>query len=128
MGVDIDPMAIQVAGRNAARAKVDVDWLHADVAAVQGPFDTVLTNPPFGAQTKHADLPFLDKALSVARVVYSFHNRMTQDFVTRRIQMRGARVTDALPYRFPIARAFRFHREPKRWIPVVLLRVETREG
>ena len=77
VGVDIDPLAIQVAERNAHRAKVEIEWRHADVRSVAGPFDTVLMNPPFGSQTKHADLPFLDTALSVARVGYSFHNGVT---------------------------------------------------
>ncbi len=125
VGVDVDPLAIQVAERNARRGKVDITWQHADVSAVEGPFDTVLMNPPFGSQTRHADLPFLDKALEVGRVVYSFHNAVTEEFLLRRIASRGARVTDRAAYEFPLPRTFRFHREEVRRIPVVLLRMET---
>ena len=125
VGVDIDPLAIQVAERNARRAKVDITWQHADVSAVEGPFDTVLMNPPFGSQTRHADLPFLDKALEVGRVVYSFHNAVTEEFLLRRIASRGARVTDRAAYEFPLPRTFHFHREDVRRTPVVLLRTET---
>lgn len=128
VGVDIDPMAIQVAERNARRAKVRVEWRHANVMAVVSPFDTVLMNPPFGSQTKHADLPFLDTALAVARVVYSFHNGVTEDFVCRRIESRGGRVTDRVAYAFPLPRTFRFHREETRPVPVVLLRTQTAKG
>lgn len=128
VGVDIDPGAIQVAERNGRRAKVDVDWRHADVSAVPGPFDTVLMNPPFGSQTKHADLPFLDKALEVAGTVYSFHNAVTEDFVRRRIESQGGRITDRALYAFPLPRAFRFHREDVRRIPVVLFRTQAAKG
>lgn len=128
VGVDIDPLAIQVAERNARRARVDVEWRHADVTSVAGPFDTALMNPPFGSQTKHADLPFLDRAMSVARVVYSFHNGVTTEFVLRRIQAQGGRVTDRIPYEFPLRRSFSFHREEARRIAVVLFRIEAAKG
>lgn len=128
VGVDLDLDAVQVARRNGERAAVDVEWRQADIADVLGPFDTVLMNPPFGAQTKHADLPFLDKALSVAKVVYSFHNAVTEAFLLRRIEAAGGRVTDRLAYEFPIPRTFRFHQEDVRRIPVVLLRTETAKG
>lgn len=125
VGIDIDPTAIQVAERNARRAKVEAEWRRADVTETVGPFDTVLTNPPFGSQTKHADLPFLDTALSIARVVYSFHNGPTEAFLLRRIASRGGRVTDRMAYEFPLPRTFRFHTEDVRRVPVVLLRTET---
>ncbi len=128
VGVDIDPLAIQVAERNARRAKVDIEWRHADVRAVEGPFATGLMNPPFGSQTKHADLPFLDTAVSVGRVVYSFHNGVTETFVRRRIEALGGHVTDRLAYEFPLPRTFRFHREDSRPVPVVLFRTQTAKG
>ncbi len=128
VGVDIDPMAVQVAERNSRRAKAEVEWRHADVSAVEDPFDTVLMNPPFGSQTKHADLPFLDTAMFVGRVVYSFHNGVTEDFVRRRIESLGGQVTDRLAYEFPLPRTFRFHREETRPVPVVLFRTRTAKG
>ena len=128
LGVDLDADAVQVARRNGERAAVDVEWQQADIADVLGKFDTVLMNPPFGAQTKHADLPFLDKALSLSEVVYSFHNAVTEAFLLRRIEAAGGRVTDRLAYEVPIPRTFRFHQEDVRRIPVVLLRTETAKG
>jgi len=113
VGVDVDPEAIEVARRNAQRVGVP---------------DTVLMNPPFGAQRRHADLPFLDRALEVGRVVYGFHNAKAEAFVVRRIRSRGARVTDRLEYAFPIPRSFPFHRRDRERIPVVLLRVDAAKG
>ncbi len=128
VGVDIDPHAIEVARRNGRRARVEVDWRHAGVTSVEGSFDTALMNPPFGSQTKHADLPFLDRAIAVARVVYSFHNGVTAEFILRRIQAQGGRVTDRIPYEFPLRRTFSFHRQEARRIPVVLFRIEAAKG
>ncbi len=128
VGVDIDPHAIDVARRNSKRARVEVEWRHADVTGVAGPFDTVLMNPPFGSQTRHADLPFLDRAIFVARVVYSFHNGVTAEFVLCRIQDRGGRVTDRIPYEFPLRRSFAFHRKEIHPVSVVLFRIEAAKG
>lgn len=128
LGVDVDADAIRIAEANAAKVRADVTWFRQDIAELLGRFDTVLMNPPFGAQTKHADLPFLDKALAVGRVVYSFHNAVTEGFVVRRIEARGARVTDRMDYEFPLPRTFRFHRKEVQRVPVVLLRSETTKG
>lgn len=126
VGVDLDPEAVEVAARNGRRANADVEWRHADICAVKDPFDTVLMNPPFGSQRKHADLPFLDRAMALAPVVYSFHNRVTEGFLARRIETRGARITDRIPYDFPVPRMFRFHTRALRRVGVVLFRIDTR--
>ena len=122
VGVDVDPRAIEVASRNSERARADVTWRTADVLEIRGAFDTVLMNPPFGSQTKHAYLPFLDQALAHATVVYSFHNAATEAYLTRRITGAGGRITDRLAYAFPLRRTFRHQTEDVRRIPVVLFR------
>lgn len=128
VGVDVDPRAIEVASRNSGRAGVEVAWRTADVSEIRGAYETVLMNPPFGSQTKHADLPFLDRALALAAVVYSFHNAATEAYLTRRITKAGGRITDRLAYAFPLRRTFRHQTEDVRPIPVVLFRTETAKG
>jgi putative methylase len=124
VAIDLDADVLRVARSNGQRAGVDVDWRQQDVASLEGAFETVLTNPPFGAQRRHADRPFIDKALQVSRVVYSFHNAVTEAYVRSRIEARGGTVTDRIEYEFPIPRTFAFHRQDVRRIPVVLLRSE----
>jgi len=127
-GVDSDPAAIEVARRNGERARVEVEWRLGDVRTVREPFDTVLMNPPFGSQTRHADLVFLDAALARGRVVYSFLNARSESFVRRHIESKGGTVTDRLAYAFPIRHMFPFHREELRRVDVVLYRVKTAKG
>ncbi|MDD1665971.1 MAG: METTL5 family protein, partial [Methanomicrobiales archaeon] len=74
VGVELDPRAIAVARRNAARLEAEVTFVQGDVRdtgliAGLGRFDTVVMNPPFGAQDPHADRPFVDAALALAPVV-----------------------------------------------------------
>ena len=128
VGVDADPESIEVSGRNAERSEVEVEWDVADVASVHEPFDTVLMNPPFGAQTRHADRPFIDAAMDLGKVVYTFLNAPSEAFVGRRIEATGSRITDRLEYRFPIPHLFSFHRQDVRTHEVLLYRVEVAKG
>lgn len=128
VGVDNDRAAIETARTNAVRAKVDVEWRLADVGSVREAVDTVLMNPPFGAQTKHADRPFLEAALNSGRVVYTFMNSKAEDFVRRYAESAGAHISDRQTYAFPIRRAFEFHREDVRRIDVLLYRIEVAKG
>jgi len=128
VGVDVDPEAIAVARKNARRVSLRVAWRITDVRGVEDPFDTVLMNPPFGSQRRHADMPFLERALQIGSVVYSFHNAKTEAYLRRRIEAWGGRITDRLAYSFPLGHAFKFHRFAVRRVPVVLFRTEAAKG
>lgn len=128
VGVESDPSAIDVARRNAERAGVDVDWRLARVDGYREAAETVIMNPPFGAQFRHADRPFLDAAMAIGRVVYTFLNPKAEEFVRRRIDAAGGRVRERLVYAFPIPYQFPFHREETRTVEVVLYRVEVAKG
>ena len=55
-----------------------------------GTFDTVVMNPPFGAQKKHADRPFIDLALVLAPVTYGIFNAGSAPFVRTYTEGPGA--------------------------------------
>lgn len=78
-GVDVDPDQISVAKKNCQSETVE--FMVEDVKNISGIYDTALMNAPFGSVNVHADLPFLEKATSLANVVYSIHNRKSANFV-----------------------------------------------
>jgi putative methylase len=128
VGVESDPQAVAVARRNAERARVDVEWRLGHVTSFRERVDTVVMNPPFGAQTRHADRPFLDTAMAVGRVMYTFLNAEAEAFVRRRIEGAGGRIDQRHEYAFPIPHLFPFHRQGVRAVPVLLYRVEAAKG
>jgi putative methylase len=81
IGVDIDKSALQIAVENSRLAGLteNAEWLVGGIDAIEGCFDTVLQNPPFGVQTRNADRAFLVKALKVGKMVYSLHNHPEVD-------------------------------------------------
>jgi putative methylase len=125
VGVDIDPGALQVAKRNADSQKVEIRLITGDLAnpsvvdaLPEG--DTVVMNPPFGAQKIHADRPFVDAALRLAPVSYGIFNAGSRSFLTSYIQGRGV-VDEVVSGAIPIKKTFSFHTKDVQEIPVEIM-------
>jgi putative methylase len=126
-GIDIDSQAIDGAKANAGLLGAEVEFIVADVrtATLQGYLgscDTVIMNPPFGAQNAHADRPFIDLALSVAPVTYSIFNAGSAQFIETYTAGR-AEIDERVGGVFPIKRTFSFHSHDVREIEVEILRL-----
>jgi len=124
LAVDIDPEAVRIAKDNAQSLSLEVEFEVEDVRSAKGKFDTVVQNPPFGAQNKHADRAFVEKALELAPKVYSLHNDGTQEFVSKLVGALGGSVSPVKRYKFEIPYAFEFHRKATETVSVVLLRFD----
>ncbi len=124
VGFDVDAGALETARRNARALGVEAEFVQADVREVTGRWDTTVMNPPFGSQRRHADLPFLAKALDVAAVAYSLHNAATLPFLRAQVKRLGGEISQEQRYKFPMAYLFPFHRKASRDFDVVLLRIE----
>jgi putative methylase len=130
VGVEMDPDALAVARRNAARLGAEVTLVQGDVRDRRlieglGPFDTVVMNPPFGAQDPHADRPFVDAALSLAPVVYGIFNTGSIPFLEAYTAGR-AETEFAIGGVLPLRRTFPFHRREVVEIEVEILRMRRR--
>lgn len=124
LGVDLDPKALKVASENAKAIGLDITFLEGDVSSVEGKFDTVVQNPPFGAQKRHADRAFVKKSLELAPRVYSLHNAGTETFVANMVKSLGAKCRPVKRFKFEIPFAFEFHKKPKESFSMVLLKFE----
>lgn len=122
-GVDIDPAAIAAARRNAEKAGVDVEFTVSDIVDFEyRRFDTVVMNPPFGAQKKHADRPFIDKGLECADVLYGIFNEGSTPFIRSYIRDRGE-IDEIVSCGFPIKRTFAHHKKDCLEIGVEIIRI-----
>ncbi len=129
IGLDVQSKALKVSRRNSASLGTDdtTDWVLGDVASfeVLGPIDTVVTNPPFGVKKRGADLRFLTKAISIAKVTYSMHlaGEKNRAFLESTIEDLGGRITQVETFEFPIPRIYEFHRKQKHLVGVDLYRI-----
>jgi putative methylase len=127
-GVDSDPKAVKSAKANAARLDAHVEFIVADIQdaalpGLLGPCDTVIMNPPFGAQKAHADRPFIDLAISIAPVTYSIFNAGSTQFIETYTAER-AEIDERVGGIFPIKRTFSFHTHDVQEIEVEILRLK----
>jgi putative methylase len=123
LGVDVDASSLTVAHAAAERLGTAVEWREADVAAWQGGADTVLMNPPFGAQQRGTDRGFLDAAFRTAPVVYTLHNAATLAFVEAYAGRAGFVRTHAWRLRFPLRHQYRHQTHAVQEIDVVAIRI-----
>jgi putative methylase len=126
-GVEKDPNAVAVAQENAALFAVEVEFITADILDTAlpekiGSCDTVIMNPPFGAQKVHADRPFIDLAITTAPVVYSIFNAGSTPFIKAFIRKR-AEVAEQVGSAFAIRRTFAFHTRDVLEFEVEILRL-----
>ncbi len=125
VGVDIDEEALRVARRNAKKSGTSVDFVRCDVERFSVKRrGTVIMNPPFGIQRRHADRSFLLKAFEIAEVIYSIHSAGSENFVKKLAEERGFRVTHLWKYSIPLKKTYAFHEKPYKYIPVEVFRIE----
>ncbi len=110
IGVDVDPSLVRTAEASAATAGVDVDFVVGRVEEFDRPAELVLMNPPFGAQRRHADRPFWERAFALARrSVHAFALSDSRTFIARRAVARGAQVLELQPVDWKLPRTFPHH-------------------
>ena len=122
LGVDMDPEALAVARRNADTLGTEVNWLQSEIPPAEPlSAETVVMNPPFGAQRKHADRPFLEcawAALPPGGSLHMFSNAASQTFIHRWTLGRPVIIEEHQREAWAIPPTFPHHRERRGWITV----------
>ncbi|NJD77657.1 MAG: methyltransferase [Candidatus Methanoperedens sp.] len=124
IGFDDDRDALEIARANAQKLGADVEFVCSSINEVRGKAHSVVMNPPFGAQVKGSDRPFLRKALELSSVVYSIHNAGSAEFIKKFIS--PSVITEHILIDFPIKRTFRFHTREVQVIKAEIFRIEKR--
>ncbi len=126
IGIDIDRRALIIAERNSRKLGVQIDLIQADVKhfCVKSKDFTTIMNPPFGIKRRHADRPFLIKALEVSKVVYSIHSAGSERFVDKLTTEMGFMITHIWKFSIPLRRTYEFHEKEFKYIPIEVYRIE----
>jgi putative methylase len=95
--------------------------IQGNVAQYDRAVDTVIQNPPFGTKVEHADLVFLEKATTLAPVVYSLHKTSTKEFLLRWGKEHKLTAIEAAAFRFPLKQTMEHHTKRMEHIDVSCL-------
>ncbi len=127
--VDIDNASLEIFRSNIQDLLPDYEFslINSDVKGLSMDiiYDTCFMNPPFGSQNRRADRPFLEKALSISRIIYTFHMAVTREFIHRFVGKRGAHVEWEKEYSFHLPHRFFFHEKDRKEIRVIGFRILT---
>jgi len=123
--IDIDPQALTIAKDFAEEHNLSITFIQSTITNITTHCDTVIMNPPFGAQfaNRNTDRIFLATALKNATVIYSLHLAKTSPFVKKIIQDLNGSITAHKDYLFPISHQFHFHTKKSVTYPVTLFRI-----
>jgi putative methylase len=119
-GIESDPAALEVARTASRAAGATVTWVLRAVDGADPDAETVVMNPPFGAQNRGADQPFWEAALARPRAVYAFALADSRTFIQRLTVARRARVEAQRPVPWTLGPTFRHHRKRSVELPVDL--------
>ena len=127
--LDKDPTIMNICQENYQTIKqeyeiAEAEFIVADISLFDEEVDIVLENPPFGTKEKHVDKIFLEKAMTISKIVWSMHKTTTRSFVEAITTDFGFKITDLYQYQFPIKAVFKFHEKPVKEVEVSLWRME----
>ena len=131
--IDADKEAIKLAEENLKEVERETkmklsdkaDFINQEISSFNKKVDVIIQNPPFGTTIKHADVAFLNKALSTAKVVYSVHKTSTLEFIKQYAEKSG-RVTHYFRLKLQLKKTMPWHKQKIKEIDVTCVRVETK--
>ena len=129
IGVDIDKNCLEDARKYAKENKEKITFINKDIKDIKINCDTVLMNPPFGAQksNKKADRKFIEKCFEIASVIYSLHLSKTVSFIEKMVNSLEGEINFSKKYNYPIKSTYDFHEKKVLNFEVSLLRILTKK-
>ena len=127
IGIDVDKDIIKIAKEYAEKNNLKIEFRVQDVKDVDIKCDTILMNPPFGAQKSNqkADRKFIEKGFEISKPIYSLHLKKTIPFLEKMISSLNGEIIFQKDYDFPIKWMFDFHTKNTAKYDVTLLRILT---
>ena len=129
IGVDIDENCIKIARKYAKENKEKITFINKDIKEIKIKCDTVIMNPPFGAQksNKKADRKFIEKGFEISSVIYSIHLLKTISFIEKMVNSLKGDINFYKKYSFPIKYTYDFHDKKVQNYKVCLIRILTKK-
>ena len=88
---------------------MNIEWKNVAIENISENYDTIIMNPPFGAQRPGADRNFLIKALEIGTNIWTIHMADTRDFVENFVEKNNGKVVSAYEFDFAIKNTMSFH-------------------
>jgi len=108
-GFEIDEEAINIAKEYSEKNKLEITWTNQPIEVIDEIFDTVIMNPPFGAQRPGADKIFLEKAMNIANHIWTIHLSETRKFIKKVVDNSNYEIVELYEFDYPLKNTMAFH-------------------
>lgn len=85
-------------------------FMHKDINEFNEKVEVIIENPPFGTKVRHSDKAFLEKAVKLAEVIYSFHKSETKGFVESFFSSNNYKLTNVWDFKLPLKATLHYHK------------------
>lgn len=108
-GFEIDEEAINIAKDYSKRNNLEIEWINQPIEGIEDKFDTVVMNPPFGSQRPGADKIFLEKAMKIAKHIWTIHLSVTRKFIQDIVENNNYQIIELYEFQYPLRKTMPFH-------------------
>ena len=118
--IDIDNETISIGKKYAEKKDLAIKWMEMPIQNWNRKIDTVIMNPPFGAQRPGADREFIQKALQVARKVWTIHLADSSKFIDRFVEDNGGKIVACWEMEMELKRTMKHHSRESKKVKAIL--------
>lgn len=104
-----------------------IEIINKDITLFDEKVDIVIQNPPFGIKGKrHADKAFLQKSISIADIIYSFHTIESKPLIQALSRDYSLKIEGYWEFSWPLKKTMKFHKKKIEYIKVGCWRILTK--
>lgn len=122
IAIEKDPAAVAIMKRNMTifEGTENITLIEGDVRSLDRQGDLLIMNPPFGTKERHADRVFLEKAITLAPIIYTIHKSSTAKFVRGFAAEKKYDILSEAEWSFPLKKSMEHHTKEREVIEATL--------
>ncbi|OIR15718.1 MAG: hypothetical protein BEU04_02020 [Marine Group III euryarchaeote CG-Bathy1] len=120
IAIDIDIEAIEVGKKYSEEKEIAIKWMEMPIQNWSQKIDTIIMNPPFGAQRPGADREFIKKALEMAEKVWTIHLADSGKFIDKFVEDNGGKIISSWKMDMELKRTMRYHTKESKKVKAIL--------
>lgn len=118
--IDIDSEAIENGKKYAEDNEIRIKWIEMPIQNWNEKVDTIIMNPPFGAQRPGADREFIKRALEIAEKVWTIHLADSGRFIDKYVEDNGGKIISSWKMDMELKRTMKHHSKESKKVKAIL--------
>ena len=120
IAIDIDIEAIEIGKKYSEKEGIAMKWIEMPIQNWSQKIDTIIMNPPFGAQRPGADREFIKKALEMAEKVWTIHLADSGKFIDKFVEDNGGKIVSSWKMDMELKRTMKHHTKESKKVKAIL--------